>query len=77
MEFTFKALDIILNVVEIKISVYISFKRDFFFLSFPLFWAVDNDLEVTQQQIGTWSRTRCTVSGSPIQCIFTTYKELS
>lgn len=31
MEFTFKALDIILNVVEIKISVYISFKRDFFF----------------------------------------------
>lgn len=31
MEFIFKALDIILNVVEIKISVYISFKRDIFF----------------------------------------------
>lgn len=31
MEFTFKALDIILNVVEIKISVYISFKREIFF----------------------------------------------
>lgn len=29
MEFTFKALDIILNIVEIKISVYISFKRVF------------------------------------------------